>query len=64
MQSSIIKKWFKKEGDKVEKDEPLFEVKTDKVTTEVNSEVSGILVEISKGENEEVIVSGIIGLIE
>jgi len=35
--------WFKKEGDRVEKGQPLFEIETEKVTTEVEAPASGIL---------------------
>ena len=41
-----ITKWFKKVGDSVALDEPLFEVSTDKVDTEVPSPISGVLTEI------------------
>ncbi|RJP57422.1 MAG: 2-oxoglutarate dehydrogenase, E2 component, dihydrolipoamide succinyltransferase [Ignavibacteriales bacterium] len=53
MEGTIIK-WHKKEGDKVERDEILFEISTDKVDTEVPSPVEGTLVEIITGENETV----------
>jgi 2-oxoglutarate dehydrogenase E2 component (dihydrolipoamide succinyltransferase) len=41
-----ITKWLKKAGDKVEKDEPLFEISTDKVDAEIPSPVAGVLAEI------------------
>ncbi|HEY8547643.1 MAG TPA: biotin/lipoyl-containing protein, partial [Acidimicrobiales bacterium] len=41
-----ITKWFKQVGDEVAEDEPLFEVSTDKVDSEVPSPVSGVLSEI------------------
>ena len=41
-----ITKWLKHEGDSVERDEPLFEISTDKVDTEVPSPLAGKLVEI------------------
>ena len=41
-----ITKWFKKVGDRVERDELLFEVSTDKVDSEVTSPASGVLTEI------------------
>ena len=43
MEEGTITQWFKQEGDKVEKDEPLFEVLTDKVNLEVEAPESGIL---------------------
>ena len=41
-----ITKWLKKIGDPVEKDEPLFEISTDKVDAEIPSPVAGVLTEI------------------
>lgn len=53
MEGTIIK-WHKKEGDKVEKDEIIFEISTDKVDTEVPSPEEGVLAEILVSENETV----------
>ncbi|MHB8281120.1 MAG: biotin/lipoyl-containing protein [Candidatus Humimicrobiaceae bacterium] len=64
MQAGLIKKWLKKEGDKVIKGDVLVEVETDKVTTEIISDYGGTLIEITKGEGEEVPVLEIIGYIE
>ncbi|HEX6676032.1 MAG TPA: 2-oxoglutarate dehydrogenase, E2 component, dihydrolipoamide succinyltransferase, partial [Actinomycetes bacterium] len=49
-----ITRWLKQEGDRVEADEPLFEISTDKVDTEVPSPVSGVLKSIKVGEDETV----------
>jgi pyruvate dehydrogenase E2 component (dihydrolipoamide acetyltransferase) len=49
-----ITKWLKKEGEAVERDEPLFEISTDKVDTEVPSPLAGKLVEIKVQEGETV----------
>src|SRR5436190_9358611 len=49
-----ITKWLKKEGESVERDEPLFEISTDKVDTEVPSPLAGKLVEIKVQEGETV----------
>ncbi|MCB0953312.1 MAG: dihydrolipoyllysine-residue succinyltransferase, partial [Microthrixaceae bacterium] len=49
-----ITRWFKSVGDTVTEDEPLFEVSTDKVDTEVPSPASGVLTEISVAEGETV----------
>ena len=49
-----ITKWFKKVGDSVALDEPLFEVSTDKVDTEVPSPISGVLTEIRVAEGDTV----------
>jgi pyruvate dehydrogenase E2 component (dihydrolipoamide acetyltransferase) len=49
-----ITRWLKQPGDSVEVDEPLLEVSTDKVDTEIPSPVAGVLVEIKVGEDETV----------
>jgi pyruvate dehydrogenase E2 component (dihydrolipoyllysine-residue acetyltransferase) len=49
-----IVKWLKGEGDSIERDEPLFEISTDKVDTEVPSPVAGVLKEIKVQEGETV----------
>ncbi|MEW6155205.1 MAG: biotin/lipoyl-containing protein, partial [Actinomycetota bacterium] len=49
-----ITKWFKKVGDQVAEDEPLFEVSTDKVDSEVPSSAAGYLTEIRVQEGETV----------
>jgi 2-oxoglutarate dehydrogenase E2 component (dihydrolipoamide succinyltransferase) len=50
----IITQWFKKVGDAVARDEPLFEVSTDKVDSEMPSPAAGVLVEILAGEGDTV----------
>jgi len=45
-----ITKWLKKAGDTVEKDEPLFEISTDKVDAEIPSPAAGVLTEIKVAE--------------
>jgi len=57
MESGKIEKWHKKEGDKVEEGDVLFEVMTDKVSLEVESYNSGILRKILKVEGDEVPVT-------
>ena len=52
-----ITKWFKKIGDSVERDEPLFEISTDKVDAEIPSPAAGTLVEIYAQEGETVEVN-------
>src|SRR5215475_5113614 len=49
-----VTRWLKHEGDQVQADEPLFEVSTDKVDTEVPSPVSGVLTSIKVQEDETV----------
>ena len=58
-----ITKWLKKVGDAVEKDEPLFEISTDKVDAEIPSPVAGVLTEIKAGEGETVQINGVVALI-
>ena len=55
--------WLKSVGDRVEVDEPIVEVSTDKVDTEVPSPVSGVLLEILVPEDETVEVGARIALI-
>jgi pyruvate dehydrogenase E2 component (dihydrolipoamide acetyltransferase) len=59
-----ITKWLKKEGETVDRDEPLFEISTDKVDTEVPSPVAGKIVEIKVPEGETVSVGTELVLIE
>ena len=58
-----ITKWFKKVGDTVALDEPLFEVSTDKVDTEVPSPISGVLTEIRVAEGDTVPVGTVIAVV-
>ena len=58
-----ITKWLKKVGDSVKKDEPLFEISTDKVDAEIPSHVDGILTEIRAQEGETVQINGVVALI-
>jgi pyruvate dehydrogenase E2 component (dihydrolipoamide acetyltransferase) len=59
MEGTIIK-WYKQVGDKVKKDETIFEISTDKVDTEVPSPAEGILAEVLVGEQETVEVGTIV----
>ncbi len=63
MEGTLIK-WHKKVGDKVKKDEIIFEISTDKVDTEVPSPVDGILTEIRLNENETAPVGSVVAVIE
>ncbi len=58
-----VSKWLKAVGDKIEKDEPLLEISTDKVDAEVPSPVAGTLLEIRTNEGETVEVGSIVGLV-
>jgi pyruvate dehydrogenase E2 component (dihydrolipoamide acetyltransferase) len=58
-----ITKWLKKPGDKVQRDEPLFEISTDKVDAEIPSPASGVLQEIKVAEGATVGVNTVVGSI-
>ncbi|MCX6528394.1 MAG: dihydrolipoamide acetyltransferase family protein, partial [Actinobacteria bacterium] len=58
-----ITKWFKKVGDAIALDEPLFEVSTEKVDTEVPSPIAGTLLEIRVNEGDTVPVGTVIGVV-
>ncbi len=58
-----ITKWLKKPGDKVQRDEPLFEISTDKVDAEIPAPASGVLQEIKVSEGSTVGVNTVVGTI-
>jgi 2-oxoglutarate dehydrogenase E2 component (dihydrolipoamide succinyltransferase) len=58
-----VTQWLKKEGDTVEVDEPILEVSTDKVDTEVPSPVAGVLLKIVAPEDSEVEIGGELAII-
>ena len=58
-----ITKWLKKPGDKVQRDEPLFEISTDKVDAEIPAPASGILQEIKVSEGNTVQVNTVVAVI-
>jgi len=58
-----ITKWLKKPGDKVQRDEPLFEISTDKVDAEIPAPATGILQEIKVSEGNTVQVNTVVGVI-
>ena len=59
-----IIKWLKKAGERVERDEPLFEITTDKVDAEIPSPATGILSKILATENETVAVNTVVAIID
>ncbi len=59
-----ITKWLKKAGDKIERDEPLFEISTDKVDAEIPSPSAGVLKEIKVTEGQTVPIQTIVAIIE
>src|SRR5476651_542240 len=58
-----IVRWIKKVGDKVDRDEPLFEISTDKVDAEIPSPAAGVISEIRVQEGETVPVNSIVAVI-
>src|SRR5215475_950989 len=58
-----ITKWLKKPGDKIQRDEPLFEISTDKVDAEIPAPASGVLEEIKVAEGTTVQVNTVVGTI-
>jgi pyruvate dehydrogenase E2 component (dihydrolipoamide acetyltransferase) len=58
-----ITKWLKQPGDAVEKDEPLFEISTDKVDAEIPSPVTGVLTEIREQEGTTVQINTVVAVI-
>src|SRR4029453_14705274 len=59
-----ITKWLKKVGDRVERDEPLFEISTDKVDAEIPSPAAGPLTEIKFKEGETVEVNTVVAVLD
>ena len=58
-----ITKWLKKLGDTVQRDEPLFEISTDKVDAEIPSPASGVLTEVKIAEGNTVQINTVVGVI-
>lgn len=63
VQEATITKWFKKPGDKVEEDEPILEIATDKVDSEIPSPVEGVIEKVLFNENDLVPVGKVIAII-
>jgi pyruvate dehydrogenase E2 component (dihydrolipoamide acetyltransferase) len=59
-----IVRWVKRVGDRVDRDEPLFEISTDKVDAEIPSPAAGVLTEIRAKEGETVPVNQVVAVIE
>src|SRR5580698_7131815 len=59
-----LTKWLKKPGDHVERDEPLFEISTDKVDTEIPSPMAGTLAEVLVEEGKTVGINTVVARIE
>ena len=59
-----LTKWLKKKGDRVQRDEPLFEISTDKVDTEIPSPSAGVLAEVMVEEGKTVAINTVVGRID
>jgi pyruvate dehydrogenase E2 component (dihydrolipoamide acetyltransferase) len=59
-----VSRWLKKVGDEVKRDEPLFEISTDKVDAEIPSPSAGVLAEIVVGEGKTVTIQTVVARIE
>jgi 2-oxoglutarate dehydrogenase E2 component (dihydrolipoamide succinyltransferase) len=63
VKEAVLVEWFRKSGDRVQKDEPLFLIETDKVTLEVAAEAGGVL-EIKVSEGQTVAIGAVVGTID
>jgi 2-oxoglutarate dehydrogenase E2 component (dihydrolipoamide succinyltransferase) len=59
-----ITRWLKKPGDKIERDEPLFEISTDKVDAEIPSPAAGVLKEVKVNEGQTVPIQTVVAVID
>ncbi|NBX17726.1 MAG: hypothetical protein EBR09_10205, partial [Proteobacteria bacterium] len=59
-----LTKWHKKVGDKIQREEILFEISTDKVDTEIPSPVSGVLVQVLAAEGSVVAVNAVVAVVD
>lgn len=59
-----LTKWLKKKGERVERDEPLFEISTDKVDTEIPAPAAGVLAEVAVEEGATVAINTVVGRID
>ena len=59
-----ITKWMKKVGEHVDRDEPLFEISTDKVDAEIPSPAAGVLTQILVKENETVAINTVVAVVD
>ncbi|HMA07676.1 MAG TPA: biotin/lipoyl-containing protein, partial [Ramlibacter sp.] len=59
-----LTKWLKKPGERIERDEPLFEISTDKVDTEIPSPVAGVLAQVLVEEGKTVAINTVVGRID
>src|SRR5438270_5704409 len=58
-----VTKWLKKKGDKIQRDEPLFEISTDKIDTEIPSPASGVLQDVLVKEGQTVQINTVVAVI-
>lgn len=63
LETGLVKRWLKGEGDRVEKGEPIVEVESEKLALEVEAQAAGTLLRILAPEGSEVPILGTIGII-
>ncbi|MGB9684580.1 MAG: biotin/lipoyl-containing protein, partial [Candidatus Bathyarchaeales archaeon] len=63
MRSGSVGKWYKREGERVEKGEPIVEIISEKATYDLETPASGVLRKILVGEGEEALVDAVIAII-
>ncbi len=63
VKEAVLAQWFKKSGEQVQKDEPLFVIETDKVTLEVTAQADGVLTIIA-AEGATVAIGAVVGMID
>ncbi|MBW1849935.1 MAG: 2-oxoglutarate dehydrogenase complex dihydrolipoyllysine-residue succinyltransferase [Deltaproteobacteria bacterium] len=63
VQEAVLAQWYKKSGDTVQKDEPIFVIETDKVTLEIVAEADGIL-KVVVPEGETVAIGAVVGTLD
>ena len=63
MKEGTVVNWLKNEGERVEKGEPLLEVETEKISSELEAPASGVLLKITAQKGATVLVSGLLGII-
>jgi pyruvate dehydrogenase E2 component (dihydrolipoamide acetyltransferase) len=63
MKEGTVVNWLKKEGERIEKGEPLVEVETEKISSELEAPASGVLLKITAEKGATVPVSGLLGII-
>ena len=64
MEYGVVMKWIKKKGERVAKGEPIFTIETEKVTVDIESPVSGVIVDILVSAGTKVPVGAVVAIVE